>query len=261
MRDARSVAARLRTLAGAPTPSTSLNVDRLARSLGCTVEDADLGVADDGIEAVLLPHPKDDRFLIRVDPTPHHGWERTPHSLRKSISRHRRRFRIAHELAHTHFYQRNADKSPHRLGQPGPEEEAFCDELARALLVPLEVAEELPATADSAFTLAVQFDVSLEVATRALAAAHAEAEIALWFWRPGRDPATNLLRQWSSLSDGHSLRPWRSSNVVSSALSGGGTVQGVVPMPTSDGWTGRGGASCHADPERRQVLLVAVRAC
>lgn len=250
----KSVAAQLRALGGAPTPSAPLDVDRLARRLGCTVEDADLAVADGGVEAALLPHPTDDRFLIRVDPTPRRGWAGTPSSLRRSVSRHRRRFRVAHELAHTHFYERSADGPPHRPNPPSQREEDFCDDLARALLVPPETAEELPATTDSVFRLAAQFDVSLEVAARALSAAHASAEVTLWFWRPERDPRSSLLRQWSSVE--HSLRPWRVSDTVLSALGTRATVRGVLPMPASDGWTGRGMASCRADLRRKQLLLV-----
>jgi len=144
-----------------------------------------------GLEALLIPGD-DDCFAIEVDPTPRGGWQRFPHSLRADLRRHRLRFRIGHELAHTFFYWREGGE-PERHLRDSAAQEQFCDTFARALLLPGEAAAERPATAASILSLQREFDVSLEVAARATAETYPDAELALWHWN---GPRTRL--QWAT---------------------------------------------------------------
>ncbi len=153
--------------AGDSPPTEPIDVDALAAALGCCVEEVDR-LPEGGIEASLLPHVECDRFTIRVDPTPRAGWGPTPPEAVRAIRRHRRRFRIAHELAHLFSYARRAGTGPVRLHPTTPWEETLCDETARALLVPPAALAPLRPSATTPFLIATRFDVSLELAARAL---------------------------------------------------------------------------------------------
>jgi hypothetical protein len=158
------------------------------------VFDAQLSAEEGSQEAMLVPLPNDE-FAISVDPTPRGGWDCVRPPLRDELRRHRVRFRIAHEIAHTLFYARSAGE-PRRSVLDSPAQEAFCDEFARALLVPPWVAAALPLTVRAIFDVQRRFDVSLEVAARSMAAAHGRgAAIALWYRPSGAD---YLRLQWSS---------------------------------------------------------------
>jgi hypothetical protein len=78
---------------------------------------------------------------------------------------------VAHEWGHSFFYARTA-RGIVRAVPDSPEQEAFCDEFARALLVPPAVAAAMRPCADSALELQDRFDCSLQVAVRAVADAH-----------------------------------------------------------------------------------------
>lgn len=90
-----------------------VNLGRLAHTLHCRV---DLVRRIEG-ESRLLPLRSG--FAILVD-------------LRKSYPR--RRVSIAHELAHTLFY--DVDRQNHRIIPPSSEEEGFCFDVGRRLLAP-----------------------------------------------------------------------------------------------------------------------------
>jgi hypothetical protein len=246
----------LRAAVGVP-PSKPIDVEVLAKRLGCDVEYCELGARGGGIEAALLPDSLEDRFVVRVDATPPSGWGGLTGSARRLTARHRRRFRIAHELAHTCFYARQVGHPPRRIAPLTHEEELLCDEIARAILVPPKSASALPPVADSAFQIASRFDVSLEVGARALAAAHPGLTAALWFWRPSKSPAqSSLLRQWSNVAHAASLRSWRVSAIAKTALEVDGTADGLLPSLDDCQEQGRGRATARADRDRRQLLVV-----
>jgi hypothetical protein len=233
-----------------------LDVKAAAAWLGCQLR---LGssLRRDGIEATLRPHPSQNRFYVTVDPTPRHGWEGTPRPNRTALSRQRFRFRACHELGHALHFERRPGHPPSRRVPWRGNEELWCDEFARALLVPPDAAGELSPTAASAFDLQKQFDVSLELALRALVAAHPGCEAALWFWPAnGAGGADSLIRQWSSAEQDVSLYPWLSSPLVAAALTVGEAAGSVRAL--ADG-SPRKGATVCAHTERRQVLLVAPR--
>jgi hypothetical protein len=135
-------------------------------------------------QALLVPR-SGGGFEIFVDPT--RGSAMTIATLR-----HRTRFRIAHEIGHSFFYDR-AGSYPTRGTSPSPREEEFCDLFASALLVPRSVAASMPLCAESVHSLREGFDVSTQVAGRALAHAHPTALVAGLLWnsnpKTGKDPA------------------------------------------------------------------------
>lgn len=147
-----------------------LDEHALCRRGGFVLEEAKLHAAEGRLEALLFPW-EGDRFRIVIDSEPRGGWDRVEPERRAELRRHRLRFRLAHEVGHTLFYDRSGSR-PRSVVRPSAAQEVFCDEFARALLVPLGYASALPATADSVVDLHRRFDVSVELACRALARAH-----------------------------------------------------------------------------------------
>jgi hypothetical protein len=182
----------LRTQSGV-TPEGVVDLRRICRSLRVSAHQAPLAAADGGQDAMLVPLPGN-RFEITVDPSPKGGWRRVPKPLRTELKRHRYRFRIGHELAHTFFYSRDADR-PRRVVFDSTEQEEFCDAFARELLVPRHRAARAKPTARALLKLQASCDVSLELAARALSAAHEEIAVGLWFMPPG---ASVPQLQWSA---------------------------------------------------------------
>jgi hypothetical protein len=246
------VAARLRSRFAAPGEAVDLAL--IAQDLGCTIKRPGPIGSSKAIEGELMAHSRADRFSLRVDPVPPHRWEELPPSRRSVIARHRIRFRIAHELGHTFYFDRSGSSGPTRSKPWTAREELWCDEFAAALLVSPTAARERPPTADSVFDLQSDFDVSVEVAARALCSAHPGLGLALWFWPSGEPPASSsLLRQWSSLP-ADSLGVWRDCQLVSDAI-GRGSAAGKTPQLGKRGQ--RLAASVRCDCDRRQVVLVA----
>jgi hypothetical protein len=93
--------------------------EKLAEALGIPIRLVSLAAAQGGLEAVLLPD-FDTRFVILCDP-----WVEGRDTQRVA-------FRIAHELAHTLFYDWD-QRPPCRLRVSTRAEEDFCDEFAGAL--------------------------------------------------------------------------------------------------------------------------------
>jgi hypothetical protein len=150
--------------------------------------------AQEGMQEAMLVPLSADAFAISVDPTPRGGWRHVRPAIRETLRRHRIRFRVAHEIAHTFFYSRTIGE-PRRLVRDSPAQEAFCDEFARALLLPPSAAAASSLTASAVFDLHRGFDVSLEVAARSMAAAHgSNAAVALWYQLDGG----RLKLQWAS---------------------------------------------------------------
>jgi IrrE N-terminal-like domain len=200
-----------------------LDLSDVCEAAGVTVREALLSGERGGQEALLTPL-EDDRFAIVVDATPRGGWRRVEGGMREDLRRHRIRFRVAHELAHTLFYWRRGNR-PQRHLLDSASQERFCDAFGRALLVPPGVVARMPVNARTIIELQDAFDVSLEVAARSLATAHPQAFIGLWFAYGEGDDQLHL--QWCS------GKPTHATHCSASALFTRGT------------WL----------PERRQLLL------
>lgn len=236
-----------------PAGNGRVDVVGLARALGCRVSSTQIS-ATGAVQADLCPDASRDLFYLRVDPEPAGGWEGIAASSREAIARHRLRFRVGHELGHTFFYERRRGAGPRRAQRWSSGEEEWCDEFARALLVAPGAAAALPATADSVFRLQRRFDVSLEVAARALAGAHRSATVALWFWPADvEEPGESLLRQWVSC-EAPELRKWRQSPVVARALADG---ESRGPLASLSQPSRRLAATARCGQRRRQVVVVA----
>jgi len=172
-------------------PSKAIDLQRCCRALNVSVSQARLRETDgQGYEALLVPM-SEDRFEIVLDDS--FGGQSEGATLR-----HRRRFRIAHELAHVTFYTRGAGRPRRALPTGTGAEEDFCDEFARTLLVPTS-----PAHVDAQAVVDTQreYDVSIEVAARAVAAS-AGARVALWWWMECEDGGPARVReQWTNSRD------------------------------------------------------------
>lgn len=134
-------------------------------------------------EAFLVPKP-DGRFVILVDPL-------VGSAMSQVTRRHRFRFRIAHEIAHSFFYDRRHHPA-RRISNSSKDEEMFCDRFASALLIPRQTTAAVPAKPHSVFKLRSVFDVSAQVAARALAISHPDVSVVGMIFsanaRSGRDP-------------------------------------------------------------------------
>lgn len=160
---------------------------------GAKVRVGELAASNGGLEALLVPLP-DNEFGISVDPTPRGGWDRVPRTLRQSLRRHRLRFRVAHELAHTFFYIRQQGATPQRHLFDSDEQEEFCDFFSRSLLISRERVMAMAATPRALVRLQEESDVSLEVTARAVAAVRPDLDISIWF----ESPDQGLELQWST---------------------------------------------------------------
>jgi hypothetical protein len=151
--------------------------------------------------------------------------------LRSSLRRHRSRFLVCHELAHTLFY-RLGSAGPERLVFDSSRQEAFCDELACSLLIPPAVARERFFGPAAIVKLQRQFDVSMELAVRSAVAAHSGRGVAWLLLRR----AERTLVQWTSADQGHTaraLRPLRGL-VERAACSTSGSAQSAGTAFTAD---------------------------
>lgn len=165
-----------------------ISLQALCAVTGVEVKEAPLGAGAGGPEALLVPC-SEDRFRIVLD----QSFALESGATCSPTVRHRRRFRIAHELGHIHAYSRGSGK-PRRLFPPGSaDEEVFCDEFARHLLVP---SPQDAASAPAVVANMHACDVSLEVSARATASIHPAPRVALWWWRKGTESV--VLEQWAS---------------------------------------------------------------
>ena len=150
------------------------------------VVDAPMGHA--GREALLAPGDGQLRIVVNADLTPGRAAE--------VVRRQRRRFRLAHELAHAFFYRRIGGQY-RRLSPTGcADEEWFCDEFARSLLIP---PSDAPPTAGQMLAAHSEYDVSIEVVARAVAASTYAPRVALWWWGTDADDrGAPVSEQWAS---------------------------------------------------------------
>lgn len=177
--------------------SAPLDPEEICRNLEIDLVERSLGASAGGAQGFLIPH-HGGRFRIEVDPEPPCGWSRVAASAATPLRRHRMRFLTCHELAHTVFYDRSGNGAPTRLVGDSPEQETFCDELARALLVPRGAASELPSDTESVIALQRRYDVSMELALRSVVAAHHGAVAWLLLQR---DDGIRI--QWTSAARAH----------------------------------------------------------
>ena len=161
---------------------------------GIEFRQASLRPDQGGCEALLVPL-RSGQFRIVVDATPRNGWDETPTAVRTTVARHRTRFRLAHELAHTLFYRKGEGPPARLLSSGSAAEELFADEFARALLAP---APQRPVSAREIVEFQNRWDVSLEVAVRACAEASNSRCVVLWRWAPSTSSVTPTAIQWST---------------------------------------------------------------
>lgn len=217
--------------------SDAFDVETYCRRRGIGVRDDRIGSGRGGHEALLIPTDMGS-FRIVVDSTMGRARAR-----QDPVQRHRRRFRVAHELGHTLFYTASAGQPVRRFEGGSRAEEDFCDEFARCLLAP---PPRTSLSASEVVALHQRFDVSLEVAARSAAAAPGAPRIALWWWPAANEFPAGVLEQWTS------------DDLVAREL-------GVTPYKTTPGRLaelladrGQDGMSSTAEllSERRQALAV-----
>lgn len=235
------------SLLGAAASSRPLgDVAEICRAGGFRLRERPLGGARGGLEAVIAPAPED-RFEIHVDPEPRGGWGNVPEPMRATLRRQRLRFRVAHEIAHSFFYERDGSMPRRSLGNSRRQEE-FCDRFAAEFLLPSGVAAATECSASALLGLSRRYDVSLQVAARSCAAQWPEVTIALLVAKQG-----TLMRQWAAgehhLPEGwwrqaekYELSRWERFEVE--ALERACGFAGVQALPLA---------------ERKQVLLVGRR--
>jgi hypothetical protein len=148
-----------------------------------------------GPQALLIPRDTDG-FDIAVDPTPMNDVEMDS-ALHADLLRHRQRFLVAHELAHSLFFADCAEGRPCRSRPSTAREEEFCDEFARWLLLPHRVVRSEPAEAASVFRLHRTFDVSVQLAARALHEAHGREPWIAIAVRRGAEDCSEWELQWA----------------------------------------------------------------
>jgi len=159
---AEELAARVRAASGQPNDGVvGCDLHAICR-VGRFVPRAAQFDPNQSHEALLIPSLAGG-FEIFVDPR--------PGQKDAATTRRRMRFRIAHEIAHSFFYDRTSRVATRRA-TPGRPEEVFCDRFAAALLVPPKVVTSVPFAAENVRALSDALDVSAEVAGRALARAN-----------------------------------------------------------------------------------------
>lgn len=244
---ADSLAAAVREGASTPTRGRQdltelLTLGRFDLRLGA------LSARGGGIEAALAPRG-DDRFALLVDTEPPDGWASVPPGLHQQLARHRLRFRVAHEIGHSFFYDRSGE-CPQRLVFDSPDQERWCDRFASALLVPPPVVAATQATPQALLRLQRDFDVSVQVAARAWARVHRERFVALLVARGPRPPYLRV--QWQKRHAAPAPRWWTAAGLQSALPCG--PRSGIVELR----WPGRARpAAWRALPDRGQVLVVA----
>jgi IrrE N-terminal-like domain len=200
---------------------------------------------DAGLEALLVP-AANDSFEVVVDPQPALGWGTRSRVARADTERHRLRFRIGHEIAHSFFYARIAGECPKRLVTDSPAQEDFCDAFASALLLPTVVVHSSRPEPRAIVELAHRFDVSIELSVRAFAETFPSHRFALLY----ANEMGELRPQWFSPDGRWPRRWWSTEPLVSLARAGSRASRRVRVSATGLDLAGIWIAA------RRQALLV-----
>lgn len=234
----------------APAYAPLLDLDPVCATLGIIAERRTLRGAAGGVEATIAPLDGN-QFRVVVDPEPAGGWERVDEAIQEDVARQRYRFRLAHELCHTLFYDRSGIR-PTRRFSVTRREEAFCDRFARALLLPDVALSGCDATPAEVLRIQREYDVSLELCLRAFAEVHAGGVFALLLARRGGAPV--LRPQWVSAAELPAR--WWTADWLQRSLSQrvDGDRAGVIQGR-------RGALEClwRPLPHRRQVVITAAQ--
>jgi IrrE N-terminal-like domain len=201
-----------------------------------------------GIEAALIPQAGN-RFRLVVDTEPPGGWASVRPHLRDELARQRLRFRIAHEIAHSLFYDRSGTQ-PRRLVSGSPAQERWCDRFASALLVPPYIVASTPPEPKALCRMQQRFDVSLQVVVRAFARVHRDRFAALLCDRGTRAPQVRI--QWQKREHSPAARWWAAAELQAAITSG--VRSGTVSLPFD---SGERTARWRTLPSRGQILIVA----
>ena len=205
----------------------------------------------DGTDALLIPRANGS-FTILVDPVP----EASTKPFWTTV-RHRNRFRVAHELGHTFFYRRRPLEQPSRRLPPSQDEESFCDSFAAALLVPPARLISYEATPDSVFSISDEYEVSVEVAGRALAAANPGVSVMGLLWSPNpRTGEFGLRIAWSASQSFIPKRARFRSTATEEVMAGASSAESSEELALR-GLSGPHEVRAMRLPERRQVVVVA----
>lgn len=135
-------------------------------------------------------------FLIAVNPE-------VPAPIPDEATRRRRlRFRLAHEIGHSFFYDRSHRPAQRALA-PSRREEDFCQQFASALLVPPEPAATCPWDVGSLMAIRERFDISMHAAAWALVNSQPRLSIALLRWKehPNREGEHAMRIVWGATND------------------------------------------------------------
>lgn len=124
--------------------------------------------------ALLVPR-KDGSFDVLVDTVSRNRVDEIASASSErtytATDTHRFRFRVAHEIGHSFFYDRRS-RPPIRLLSFSRDEERFCDEFASALLVPPPDVASYTADTSSVFDIHKKYEVSVQAAAHSLARVH-----------------------------------------------------------------------------------------
>jgi hypothetical protein len=220
------------------------DLNALAHAANARIEHADLDANHSGLQGLLAPRAGG--FDIYVDPSVDLDVHDPDRAVGQDLQRHRTRFRVAHELAHIFFYDRDGDP-PTRLLDDTCRQEEFCDRFAAALLVPDAAVRRAGCHPAAVLGAQRRYDVSLQLAVRRFAEVFPQQTFILMA-EIGHHPP-RVRAQWS-----HCPRPlrsrWWASRWLQRALHGEDEVQGS--LPAEDGPVEVRGLALI---ERRQLLL------
>lgn len=151
--------------------SVRADIDAICKTRSINIRVGEIEGSD--IKALLLPRSHGGFFvIIRESMILGHD---------PKIGNFRVRFLVAHEIAHSLFYAPGAP--PKRVFRYTPEEEQFCDDFARVLLVPPEKAAQV-VEVSRVFALSEEVEASPRVVAHA-ACAHSRAKAAMYLRRTG----------------------------------------------------------------------------
>ena len=120
-----------------------------------------------GDEAALICERDHFKILVNADAT-HGGPESRLSATARQVGRRRFRFRVAHELGHSFFYDRSVTPISRTVPASRGEED-FCDYFGGSLLVSPSLVEATEPTPAGLLRLADECDASLQVTARRLA--------------------------------------------------------------------------------------------
>jgi hypothetical protein len=212
------------------------DIRAFSRRAGVDVREVDLGAAEGGCEAVIAPRDTGG-FVVMVDPTPRGGWSGLQLEHRREVTRQRLRFRVAHELGHTLFYDCQPGRAPSRSSAGSKSEETFCDRFASSLLLP-DAALAKCFSPSHLLQLQRRFDISLEAAARAWSDVHG-TDAALLYRSDAQEPWEI---QWTNAAS-RVARAWRL------AIGRSTSETSAVQLPKQ--------AQSRLVPRRRQALILA----